>query len=296
MIQYLEQIGREVRAWPADSVARQNLQYLLPEFEKEHREYWTGMHRLSQIFDECGVQFTTIKSIRAYPYVDSNIDIIVSGKDWRRLSAAVTRQTWRKPNLREFLEQTLVEPFKLKYKPIDGVLPAAHFYGGVRWRYATPFRLDRVNPDWLWRPLPEQYSDPEHPGASSKIFVPTEEFDVVIQVAHVTIENYRLTIGELVHISETLAKPEFNLARTQAIAKALGLSYCLKAVCDLATSQFADGHTPSLDRKPMAIPFSVILKSHLQYGFANGIDGFVRAMASLTWYPVMWLGRKILGR
>lgn len=293
---FLDQIGGEVRTWSEDSVARQNLQYLLPKFDKDNREYWIGMHRLARIFEECGVQFTTIKSIRAYPYVDSNIDIIVSQKDWRRLSNAVTRETWRKPNLKEFLEQTLVEPFKLKYKAINNNLPAAHFYGGVRWRYAMPLKLERVDPAWIWRTLPEQYADPENPKAKSKILVPTEEFDLVIQAAHVTTENYRLTIGELVHISETLKKPSFNRDRMEKIGKALGLSYCLMAICDIATSQFADGRTPAINRKPLRIPFGVIAKSHFEYGVATGITGFLRAMASLTWYPVMRLGRKILGR
>ncbi|UYH56083.1 hypothetical protein N6L26_05900 [Qipengyuania sp. SS22] len=296
MTHYLEQISSDVRTWPEDAVARQNLQYLLPKFAEDNREYWTGIHRLAEVFADCGVQFITIKSIRSYPYVDSNIDIIVSQKDWRKLSAAVTRQTWRKPNWKEFLEQTLVEPFKLKYKAIDNVLPAAHFYGGVRWRYATPFMLDRVDPALLWRELPEQYGNPENPDAKSQILVPTDEFDMVIQVAHVTIENYRLTIGEMVHISETLKKPGFDHARMDVIAKALGLSYCLKAICDLAMSEFSHGRSPALDRKPMRIPFGVIAKSHLQYGVATGAAGLLRATASLAWYPVMRVGRKILGR
>ena len=254
------------------------------------------MHKLAKIFHESGVRFATIKSIRSYPYVDSNIDIIVSRKDWRRLSAAVTRQTWRKPNLKEFVEQTLIEPFKLKYKSVDSDLPAAHFYGGVRWRYVAPLKLDRINPAWIWRALPQQYADPENPEVSSKILVPTEELDMVIQAAHVTMENYRLTIGELVHISETLKNPGFDQARMETIAKELGLSYCLKSICHLATNQFANGRTPELEYRPMRIPFGIIAKSHLHYGVATGFTGFLRAMASLMWYPVMRLGRKILGR
>ena len=135
----------ETRTWPKQAVIRQNLQ-CFSEFDQEQAEYWTAVSRLNAIFAAKNVPLKTIKSIRCYPYVDSNIDIIVEKKQWRLLSDAICERSWRKPRLDELLEQTFVEPYKLKYKATAGDLAAAHFYAGVRWRYAAPFRLSVIDP------------------------------------------------------------------------------------------------------------------------------------------------------
>lgn len=296
MSDQLQQLRKETETWPKHAVIRQNLQCFLPEFERDQDNYWTAMSGLNAIFAANGVPLATIKSIRSYPYVDSNIDIIVDKRQWRMLSNAVCERTWRKPRIKEFLEQTLVEPFKLKYKAIAGDVAAAHFYAGVRWRYAAPFRLDGIDPDLLWRQLPDDYRDLVRSPDDLNILVPTDEFDIVIQAAHVTIENYRLTLGEMIHIGETLAKPGFDHARMEKIARHLGLMTCVTAINDIASRFFkeqADGQFP---QKPLDIPMSVVLRSHFRYGLKTGPLGLARAMLSLTWYPVMRIGRKMLGR
>lgn len=292
----LEQLREETKTWPTHAVIRQNLQCFLPEFDRDQDEYWTAMSELNAIFAAKGVPFATIKSIRSYPYVDSNIDIIVEKRQWRVLSNAVCERTWRKPRIKEFLEQTFVEPYKLKYKALTSDLAAAHFYAGVRWRYVAPFRLDGIGPDLLWRRLPDDYHDLVRSPDDLNILVPTDEFDIVIQAAHVTIENYRLTIGEMIHIGETLAKPGFDRARMERIAHHLGLTLCVTAINDIASRYFDERAEGPFPQKPLDIPIGVILQSHLRYGLKTGPLGLARAALSLTWYPVMRIGRKMLGR
>lgn len=292
----LEALRQETRTWPKQAVIRQNLQCFLPEFDQEQAEYWTAVSRLNAIFAAKNVPLKTIKSIRCYPYVDSNIDIIVEKKQWRLLSDAICERSWRKPRLDELLEQTFVEPYKLKYKATAGDLAAAHFYAGVRWRYAAPFRLSGIDPGLLWRRLPEDYRDTVRSPDDLNILVPTDEFDMVIQAAHVTIENYRLTIGEIIHIGSTLAKPGFDRARMDEIARCLGLTPCVSAINDMASRYFAERADGPFPHKPLDIPISVILTSHVSYGLKSGPLGLVRAFLSLAWYPLMRIGRKVLGR
>lgn len=292
----LEGLREQTKAWPEHAVIRQNLQCFLPEFAQQQDEYWTAMSKLNSVFTAKGVQLKTIKSIRSYPYVDSNIDIIVEKRQWRKLSSAVCEQSWRKPRLKEFFEQTLVEPFKLKYKSINNDLAAAHFYAGVRWRYISPFKLDGLDPALLWRSLPGAYREFIQSEGNLNIMVPTEEFDMVIQAAHVTTENYRLTIGEVIHIRDTLDGPGFDREKMDLIAHALGLSYCVKAICEIATRYFEDRPDALFSQKPISLEFNLVLRSHLQYGLKTGPIGLARAILSLAWFPVMKVGRKFLGR
>jgi hypothetical protein len=290
------QLREEVKNWPRHAVIRQNLQCFMPDFHEEQSKYWSSMAGLNSIFSSMGTKFRTIKSIRSYPYVDSNIDIIVEKSEWVSLSNQVVQRSWRKPRFKEFLEQTLVEPYKLKYQSVLGDLAAAHFYGGVRWRYVKPFNLKGIDGDHLWHELPEEYRRLVQSPDDGNILVPTEEFDMVIQAAHVTIENYRLTIGEVFHIRDTLSKPDFNRERMEAIARTLGLDYCVAAICNIASCYFDQRTAGPFPQKPIYIPFRVILGSHLRYGLKTGPLGLIRAMASLTWYPIMRIGRIMLGR
>jgi len=292
----IEELREQTKNWPNHAIVRQNLQCFLPEFPRQQDEYWIAMSKLNKIFAAQGVQFKTIKSIRSYHYVDSNIDIIVEKRQWRALSDAVCEQHWRKPQFKEFLEQTLIEPFKLKYKAINSDLAAAHFYAGVRWRYLAPFTFDGLDQALLWRRLPDAYDELAQVKDNLNILVPTKEFDMVIQAAHVTTENYRMTIGEVIHIRDTLAGSDFDYAKMERISQALGLSYCTKAVCKIATGYFEDKSGEAYPQKPMPLRFTLVFHSHLQYGLKTGPVGLVRAMFSLTWFPVMKIGRKLLGR
>ena len=279
-----------------DQITRQNLQCLLAEFDDRQEEYWSTLSQLNTIFQGAGVTLKTIKSLRSYPYIDSNVDIIVDKADWRMLSAEIQRKVWRKPTIGEFLEQTSIEPYKLKYQPLKKGLVAAHFYGGIRWRYCTPFNLKNFDPALLWREVPIPSSADTSATSIPTITVPTHELDIAIQCAHIATENYRITLGEIIHIDSVLNSPDFDHDVLQAISNDLGLSRCVKGICEIARAERDSSKAGELPAKPRQLSFLFMLRVHLDYGLNNGIFGLFRAMTSLLWFPVMRMGRLILGR
>lgn len=277
-----------------NQIVRQNMQCLLSDFDTKDHEYWSTLSILNKIFKDSGITLKTIKSVRSYPYIDSNVDLIVSLSDWKMLSLAVRKKYWRKPTISEAIEQSSIEPFKLKYQPKKGGLVAAHFYGGIRWRYCKPLIIRNIEENLLWRQVPIPLKKDSKLSDHSNIVIPTKEYDLVIQCAHIAIENYRITIGEIIHITHLVGNPEFDHNLAENIASQLGLSYCVKKIVEISKIERARLRTGKIPHLPIQIGFLTLLKMHLYYGIKTGIIGFIGSFASLTWFPIMRVGRLLL--
>jgi hypothetical protein len=151
---------------------------------------------ISQILEKRGLRFFVMKTFRSYPYVDSDMDIVLVDKARRQEYMDALRELgfasiWnvsilREPRKRFFVK--LSDDGQIK-------LPIAHVHFTVSWN-----GIDCLNSDDVWRRLRSM----DIRGKCVK--APSVEDELLIMAAHTMHENTYITIGELLHIKNLLSE------------------------------------------------------------------------------------------
>ncbi|GEM_PF-2699300 len=153
---------------------------------------WEGFRarvgELQELLEELGVGYLFLKTVKAYPHADSNVDVLLPDPaEFRRAKEALIQRGFRPVFTWEFDKAMLLPP----PPPTEaGSKPAVHLYSRISW-YAVPYldagavlrRGERVG----WEGL--------------KIPVPCPRDDFYIGALHAFFEEEALTLGDFWHLS-----------------------------------------------------------------------------------------------
>jgi hypothetical protein len=189
--------------------------------------FWRTIHAVGDMFAAAGSPAIFIKCVRTYPYFDSNVDILVPPPLWREIKRSAERGGWRHPQGWNRIEQLLMERKKVKLGAPSGDLAAIHLYGGVSWGYQHDCGLLRTSSG---DPDPAQVAPLESSALSlpmaGQALHPFGAAELVMQAAHITSENLRMTMGEALHIQALMSTgveaEALELARQYGFSAALG--------------------------------------------------------------------------
>lgn len=228
----------KARGWSDERLAKNDLVDSSGISGRRHNfgQFWRTIAELARELDQFGVAPIVIKSVREYRYSDTNVDILVPRRDLRRVARHLYRSGWAAPEWRDAVEQLLIERAKLKLPSTRTGILAAHLYGGVSWRYQSDIgllRLDGVepNPDQLTMARIQELAPGVHSIPSeSSVWVPNMAAELVMQAAHIAFENYRITIGEAVHLQLMLKRSEDAWHEALDIARKIGCEPALHLV------------------------------------------------------------------
>lgn len=206
-------------------------------------EFWTTALAGLDACEELGVRAILLKSIRVYPYSDSNVDVLVPAASLKSVEQRLRELGWLAPGTWDSVEQAMVERRKRKLPP-GPRLPsdhlAIHLYGGLSWRYQDDLGFQLRG---LTREVPVDWVAPagiaaRHPGR--RVAVLSADAELVVQAAHVCFENYRLTLGEAVHICGLVAASESALPEALVLAESVGCRVALRMAVGLAIDALSD--------------------------------------------------------
>jgi len=215
----------------------------------DHGAFWSTIARLADELRQMGLPPIFIKCARDYPYCDSNVDLLVPRRRLREVARRLWASDWLKPELWDAFEQLLIERAKLKLPSRTPGLVTAHLYGGVSWRYQGDIgllRLDgtQANPEHLSQVevadcVPEGTSI-EPSAARTKVWLPSDESEMVMQAAHIAYENFRITIGEALHFRLMVLRAPGALDSARALAEGYGCG-CALDLLDNESRRVVDG-------------------------------------------------------
>jgi len=244
------------RGWTVEHLLRNELPADSSR-QAHYEKFWRTIRELALQLRDLGVPPIFIKCVREYRYSDANVDVLVPSPQWQAVIGRLCRTHWRRPSRADWLEQQVIERFKLKLPAVSPDFFAAHLYQAVSWRYQKDIGLLRLNGQepnerqlhrWpLQRFLPDRsWSEEEW------IYHPNEASELVLQAAHGVFENFRLTLGEAVHfvLLRDRAGPAWDEAA--ALAGRYGCASALHLVA--GESQRLLQHLASLDPRDFPYP------------------------------------------
>lgn len=180
-----------------------------------YRNYWYCVYRLHKILSENNIQPVFLKSRRNYIFYDSNVDILISRKDWSKTIAILNRDQWRVPSLPIKIKQNLIERSKLKLQARTSTMVPAHLYGAVSWRYQSDigFLPGKTEAEHFLELVPISDLCPGVADIPSvEIVMTTPAADLLIHSAQTVFENYQIFLGEVVFIKDLWSRlPEEEL-------------------------------------------------------------------------------------
>ena len=238
----------------------------IPGRRYSYADFWRTIARLGQVLPTVGVQPIFIKSVRQYAYADANVDVLVPAPKLRHVSEVLTRNIWETPSRRDMVEQLLIERAKNKLPTSEPGFVAAHLYGGVSWRYQSDIGMLRVdgvsgNPEQLVQTHVGSFISSDmldEASRATEIWIPTDAAEFVLQAAHISFENFRITVGEAVNF--VLLKRRFPSAWAEG--KLLARSYGCTAALHLV-DQLSDHISGKLEQLnpaeyPITIPYNLL--------------------------------------
>jgi hypothetical protein len=247
----------ELAGWDAERLDKNELRAAAGD------RYWTTAERMAEVMAALGHEPVFLKLVREYDYHDSNVDILVPWRDWHRVVRRFTVAGWQLPRGIDRVEQALVERRKLKLSPRDPRLVAAHLYGGVAWGYQHDTGLLRDPSGRLdHRQLcPISFADRRLDGSvTGTAFHPVGAAELVIQAAHTLGENFRMTLGEAVHISR-LASDRRVVREALSLGRCHGLDRAVEVVVCQARAMVDGWSMLDPSSCPQAVPPALVAGS-----------------------------------
>lgn len=227
--------------WSSERLAKNDLPvWLIDEAYYPYRfdELWVTAAEIAHHLRILDIEPIILKCLREYPYVDSNVDVLIPRSRWTAVTEQLASGGWVVPSLRERLEQKAFERGKMKLGSGTSNFLAAHLYAAVSWRYLDDLGILRNGET----PLREALI--RHPGnhfaAASRpedwFYLPSPSAELVIQAAHICFENYRITLGEAAHIVLLRHRVPEAWREAVQIAQKVGCSRALQLVYDSSVS------------------------------------------------------------
>lgn len=220
--------------WTVEHLVRNELP-ATPSRRAHYETFWRTIRELARQLRDLGLPPLFIKCIREYQYSDANVDVLVPWPQWQTVIERLCRTHWQRPARADWLEQQVIERAKLKLPAASSDLCAAHLYRALSWRYQKDIGLLRLNGEapnegqlhrWpLQRFLPNRSCLEEE-----WIYHPNEASELVLQAAHVVFENFRITLGEVVHFILLRERAGSAWEEAVALAKQYGCESALSLV------------------------------------------------------------------
>jgi hypothetical protein len=227
-------------------------------FPYSHEQFWKTIRTIRTAIGPAEIPPIFIKCIRTYPYFDSNVDLLVNPSRLAETIGILCSAHWKLPTGMNRVEQALVERGKVKLSPLTPDLLPAHVYGGLRWGYQNDTGLLRTkngepDPVMLRRHrLTDAASQPATSDADS-ILHPFGAGELVVQAAHITSENFRITLGEAIHIQSLLDEHGcFNEAL--GLAAGFGFAGAVELVTEASKEILSDVSSLDPNRFPRRLP------------------------------------------
>jgi len=171
---------------------------LINKEEELYREMVDTTLYISRALKEENLRFFFMKTFRAYPYTDHDMDLVIVDKDKSPEYIRVINKAGYELHKNR---SSLREPGKMFYiragSEWTGPLPKLHLHYGVSWNGIRFFDASDI---WL-RLKPADVR-------AEKISLPSGEDEILILAAHAVYENGYLTLGELLHIKNILDRAE----------------------------------------------------------------------------------------
>ncbi|MBM3252992.1 MAG: hypothetical protein FJZ16_01910 [Candidatus Omnitrophica bacterium] len=261
----------------------ESLSVRLRERHLGFNKYISTIVYIASILNSLDIQFIFIKLFRNYPFLDSNIDILIPHEKWGCVFELLKRDGWTLPNLFGVLKQNLIEKGKIKlYSKRKKYLPL-HFYETGSWR------------GFEYLPLKVIYNNSiSLKDYGVEIKIPNKEMEFLISTAHAVFENYELTLGELYYLNEIKNTTIIsnNIAQKQRWIKALRL------VLDIV-EEFSQMDVEQIlkTRWPLLLPIEKLRKCWIercntQSNKDNIASGYIEFITHLFWCWVIRSYRK----
>lgn len=271
---------------------RNQVDFVLAGTGEYRQDFWRSVAELDQLLTRPRASHLFIKTVRAYPFADSNIDVVCeTEKDWQRAFALAIEQGRR-------ATYSYHEPDKVMFRLArDGreIKPAWHLHRTVSWN-GVPYL---ENAELFTQRRQVEYADTSLP-------VPDAAHAIAINAGHALFENFVIPLGELydtVELSREVSdwNPLFAAARRQGWEAGLrGYLELVRTAAERLDFPHAipvnGGVAPMALRFPLTIPISLQLKS-----FFSRIGHNVRrrhwriALRELYAYPLFYVIEKIKG-
>jgi hypothetical protein len=246
--------------WTAADLARNQLPARAPLDEagaRAHARFWGTIALAARRLEGAGILPVTIKSLRTYAFWDSNADLLIPAGSRARALQALYAGPWVAPSRRSRLEQALVERAKIKLPSQDPEYRPVHLYEGISWRYQADIGLLTGAEHTASRlvPVPAAvFAGTRDQADPPVVRVPDDATELVLQAAHAAYENFRLSLGEAVHL-HLLRRVPGVWERAQGIARVHGCAVALDEVMALCEGWVAG----ELGWNPAAFPLQIPL-------------------------------------
>jgi hypothetical protein len=194
-----------------------------------------------------------LKCLREYPFWDSNVDLLVARADWTATVDAFVSSGWSMPSGWDRIEQGALERRKVKLTPPGRLLPV-HLYGGVMWGYQRDTGLLRTPlgaPD-MHELAGVSLATGRFAGAGENwdFLHPARSGELAVQAVHIMFENFRMTMGEAVHIQALIRSSPDDLAAAAELACPLGFGDALRVVVAASSQLVRDWSRVEPERMP----------------------------------------------
>lgn len=178
----------------------------LESSRRELNRFWSTVDEVRSLLLAQGLDPVFIKTLRSYPYCDSNLDILVPKESWPLIEAALVPAGFERATWRRDWGKFLLEPDKDWYHPPPGLTPV-HVYPRISWHGME------------FIPAAEILETAERRSFMGHEFVaPAWTQDLMIHCPHTVYENYGMRLGEFLHIATTLSIQRIDLDRLFEVA------------------------------------------------------------------------------
>lgn len=263
----LQTFLREEHGWTPADLARNQFPAPAPldgAGARAHARFWGTIAEAARRLEGAGILPITIKSLRTYAFWDSNTDLLIPAGSRARVLEALYAGPWVPPSRASRVEQALVERAKIKLPSADPELLPVHLYEGISWRYQADIGLLTGADHTASRlvPVPAAlYAGTRVEADPPVVRVPDDATELVLQAAHAAYENFRLSLGEAVHL-HLLRRTPGVWERAREIADVHGCAVALREVADIAERMVAGelGWRPAAF--PLQIPLAVLARCY----------------------------------
>ena len=144
---------------------------------------------ISYILQEVGVDYTFIKTFREYPYVNTDVNVVIRSQDYWDVQEAFLQLGWFPLHFIQRMKERIFERGKCKLIPPSTERYAElHLYPSGTWHGMT-----YLTTEWIF-----EHSKAELFEGFEVITTDTLS-DLLINYGHCIFERFRLTLGELYH-------------------------------------------------------------------------------------------------
>ena len=173
--------------------------------KKLYNKWQEEYHRIRHGLSKYGISHLILKSNGSFPYLDDNLDLLVTKKNFLAAHDAILKLG--------YIEETRSrEPFKRLYIQIshDESFFDIHLHHGVAWHVLF------MDNEAIWKRSKEYYS------LGMSIPVMSLEDRILMNIAHIISENHKIRLCELVELAGYLRKEDLDWYYMKSVASKYG--------------------------------------------------------------------------